>query len=148
MKVSSKVYFSGMRPLPIAMSVVVTRVEGMKFKAEADGLEVVSGRVGEGAPLEGMTPGRLLTASLGLCTAMTLAGYCEEKGIKCDDLRIVVTAKTDKALGRAVAFEMEISMAGPLTEKERDAVLEAAKSCYVGKTLRGSPNISYKLIVK
>lgn len=135
------------KPFLISMSVVVTRLEGMKFKAEADGLEVVSGRVKEGAPLEGMTPGRLLTASLGLCTAMTIAGYCTERGIRADDLRVVVTAKTDKALGRAVAFDVEINMGGPLSEEERKGVLEAAKGCYVGKTLSGSPSITHRLVV-
>lgn len=131
----------------ISMSVVVTRLEGMKFKAEADGFEVVSGRVREGAPLEGMSPGRLLTASLGLCIAMTIAGYCEERGIKADSLKVVVTAKTDKAVGRAVAFDVEINMGGPLTEEERMWVLEATQRCYVLKTLQGSPSITYRLVV-
>ncbi len=129
------------------MSVVVTRVEGMKFKAEADGLEVVSGRVGEGAPLEGMSPGRLLAASLGLCTAMTIARYCDERGIKADDLRVLVTAKTDKGLGRAVAFDVDIELGGPLTDEEREGVLEAAKRCYVGRTIGGSPSINHRLMV-
>ncbi len=128
------------------MSVVVTRLEGMKFKAEADGLEVVSGRVREDAPLEGMAPGRLLTASLGLCTAMTIAGYCEKRGIRADGLKVVVAAKTDKAVGRAVAFDVEINMGRPLTEEERKVVLEAARSCYVGKTLLGSPSITHRLV--
>lgn len=46
------------------MPVKITKIEGKQFKAESNGVEIVSGRLKEGGPHVGMSPGTLMTASL------------------------------------------------------------------------------------
>jgi len=54
------------------MSVKITQIEGWKLKAEADGFTVISGRSDLESPSEGMSPGKLMSASLGLLNTMDL----------------------------------------------------------------------------
>ena len=63
------------------MSVKITRIEGGVFRAEVDGFEALSGRVDEKSEPVGMSPGRLMAVSLGLCSAFHVAAYLRRRKI-------------------------------------------------------------------
>lgn len=129
------------------MPVKVTLIEGRQFKAESDGVEIVSGRVKEGAPYAGMSPGKLMTASLGLCTGMHLAHYLEEHGIEHGGLEIIVGNRYERNPPRTVEFTLDVKLEVELDEEQRKGLLEEADRCYVGNTMRGGPEVKINLNV-
>jgi len=50
------------------MSAKIERIEGTKFKANAGGFEIVTGRASDDSPPAGMATGAVLFAAIGLCT--------------------------------------------------------------------------------
>ena len=127
------------------MSVKVTQIEGGKLKAESEGLEVVSGRVDENTQPEGMSPGKLMAASLGLCTGMHVVGYLSRPGIQYRGFEITVEQANAENPRRCSAFTVTISVQTDLTEKQRKGLIAEANKCYVGNTLRGSSAINLSL---
>jgi uncharacterized OsmC-like protein len=99
------------------MSVKVTRIEGGKFKAEADGFEVLSGRIDDKNPPVGMSPGRLMVASLGLCSAFHVAAYLRRQKIDAVGLSLGVEAKNEVNSSRASEFRITISVGAELGVK-------------------------------
>jgi uncharacterized OsmC-like protein len=128
------------------MPVKVTQIEGRRFKAEYDGVEIVSGRVREGGPYAGMSPGALMTSVLGLCTGMHVAAYLEKEGIEHGGLEITVDNKRDRDPPRTVEFTLNITLRADLDERQRRDLLEEANRCYVGNTMRGGPRITINLM--
>lgn len=124
------------------MSVKITRLEGMKFKAESEGLKIISGRVDKDSDLEGMMPGRLMAASLGLCIGMHVASYLKRHKIEADNLSLTVEAKSERNPSRAVEFNITLNLKVLLDEKQKKALLAESRRCYVGNTLRNTPKIN------
>jgi uncharacterized OsmC-like protein len=127
------------------MSVKVTQIEGTKLRAESEGLEIISGRVGPDAPAEGMSPGRLIAASLGLCTGMHVVGYMNHRGIPYRGFEITMEQTNAENPRMCSAFTVTISVQADLTEKQRRDLMAEANRCYVGNTLRGNPEIKLRL---
>ena len=127
------------------MSVKVTPVEGMKLSAQYEGLVVVSGRVDEATPPEGMSPGKLMAASLGLCTGMHVAGYLARHGIHHGGFEVTVDQVNAENPRRCGAFTTTIRVKARLTETQRKGLLEDADRCYVGNTLRSGAAIDVRL---
>jgi uncharacterized OsmC-like protein len=127
------------------MSVKITRIEGGVFRAEADGFEVMSGRVdGESEPV-GMSPGRLMAVSLGLCSAFHAAAYMRRRKIDAEGLSLRVEAKNDVNPNRASEFKITIDVGAELDGKQLEGLMEEAGRCYVGNTMRNAPKISYEV---
>ena len=127
------------------MPVKITQIEGRKFKAIYNGVDIVSGRVKEGGPYAGMSPGALMASALGLCTGMHVAAYLEKEDIEHGRLEITVCNKYDRDPPRAVQFTLDIHLKAELNEEQRRGLLEEANRCYVGNTMRGGPEINVNL---
>ena len=128
------------------MSVKITQIEGHKFKAEYMGVEIVSGRVDPGSVYEGMSPGALMTASLGMCTAMHVETYLSKEGIEYGGITVSLSNKYERDPVRTAEFTLDVEMDGDLTEKQREGLLEEANRCYVGNTMKGGPKININLL--
>ncbi|RJS89980.1 hypothetical protein CW700_02210 [Candidatus Bathyarchaeota archaeon] len=127
------------------MTVRMTRLEGMKSKAEYDGLGVISGRVDRESKPEGMSPGRLMTAALGLCVAMHIASYLKRHGVEAEDLSLTVKTRSERNPSRAVEFNIEVNLKADLDEKQRAALIAKMGRCYVTNTLKAVPKINISL---
>ena len=130
------------------MSVKITRVEGGVFRAEADGFEVLSGRVDEKSPPTGMSPGRLMAVSLGLCSAFHVAAYLRRQKIDAVGLSLGVEAKNEVNPSRASEFRITITVGAELDGRQLEGLMEEVGRCYVGNTMRNAPKISYEVRAK
>ncbi len=128
------------------MSVKITQIEGHKFKAEYKGVEIVSGRVDPGSVYGGMSPGALMTASLGLCTAMHVETYLSKEGIEYGGITVSLSNKYERDPVRTAEFTLDIEVDGDLTEEQREGLLEEANRCYVGNTMKSGPKININLL--
>ena len=118
------------------------------FRAEVDGFEVLSGRVdGESEPV-GMSPGRLMAVSLGLCSAFHAAAYLRRRKIDAVGISLGVEAKNEVNPSRASEFKITIDVGAELDGKQLEGLMEDVGRCYVGNTMRNAPKISYEVRAK
>ena len=127
------------------MTVRITQIEGKKLKAESDGLEVISGRVDENTPAEGMSPGKLMAAALGMCTGMHVISYLKRHNIDHNGFEITVDTVNASNPGRCDEFTTSIMLNAELTDNQRTGFLADVNRCYVGNTLKGTPGININL---
>jgi putative redox protein len=128
------------------MSVNITQLEGHKFKAVYKGVEIVSGRVNPRSAYEGMSPGVLMAASLGLCTAMHAETYLSKDSIEYRGITVSLNSKYERTPPRTVEFTLDIKVEGNLSEEQRKGLLEEANKCYVGNTMKGRPKININFL--
>jgi putative redox protein len=102
----------------------------------------------------GPTPYDLLLASLGACTAMTLRLYATRKGwpltqvsveLKHDRIHAHDSSDRGRPPGRIERIERIVDLAGPLTDEQRDRLVEIAERCPVHRTLMGEKQIVTRL---
>ncbi len=93
----------------------------------------------------GPTPNEYLLGALGGCMAITLRMYADRKGWPLEEVRVRLRTSRSRAQdsergdGPSEAtitwLEREIELAGPLTEEQRQRLLQIADRCPVKRTL-------------
>ena len=92
----------------------------------------------------GPDPYSFLLAALGACTSMTLQLYARHKGIPLEKVQVSlrnarIHAKDceicESKEGKIERIERYISLTGPLTDEQKQRLLEIAQRCPVHKTL-------------
>jgi putative redox protein len=119
---------------------------GMRFRASTDGFTIVAGKGADGdASRDNMGPGKLFLASLGMCVGVYVAGYCNNHGIPCDDLRVEIDRETAHAPSRTTQVAMRISLGAELTEAQRRAILAVARQCHVHQSIERGMEVTTSL---
>lgn len=108
----------------------------------------------QGGADAGPSPYDYLLVALGTCTSMTLALYARRKQwplegvtVTLDHARIhaVDCAECETKEGMLDRIERQIALAGPLTEEQRQRLLEIANRCPVHRTLTSEVSIRTRL---
>lgn len=92
----------------------------------------------------GPDPYSFLLAALGACTSMTLQLYAKHKGFPLEKVEVSLKNSRihaadcqtcDTKSGQIHQIERYISLTGPLTDEQKQRLLEIAQRCPVHKTL-------------
>jgi len=138
--------------------VVVTEIgTGLAQRIEAGRHVLASDEpVSAGGGDTGPDPYALLLAALGACTSMTLRMYANQKkwplegvSIRLSHERIHARDCADcetKDDARVERITREISLAGPLTDEQKQRLLQIAERCPVHRTLMGPREIVSRLV--
>jgi putative redox protein len=86
----------------------------------------------------GPAPASLLLSSLGACTSITLKMYAKRKDWPLEALRVTLSM-TSTANGTVI--DRQIVLTGPLSEDQRERLLQIANACPVHKILTGAIQI-------
>ena len=95
---------------------------------------------------EGPTPYELLLSSIGACTAITVQMYANRKKWPLEGITVELDHKRIKAedcpeckteKGQVSEINLQVSLSGDLTDKQKKRILEIAGKCPVKKTVQG-----------
>lgn len=84
---------------------------------------------------EGMSPGALLLASLGSCTAITIRMYADRKEINLDHIKIELAICEEEEMSKETVISRKIEFSGDLTGEQHNRLLQIADKCPIHKIL-------------
>lgn len=94
------------------------------------------------------TPFALFLASLGTCAGIYVLGFCRQRGLPTEGIRVVQRMHSDPATGMLGLVELEIQVPPSFPEKYHEALIRSASQCAVKKHLEAPPAFDVKTVVK
>ena len=94
------------------------------------------------------TPFALFLASLGTCAGIFVLGFCSQRGLPSDGIRIIQRADKDPQTGLLASVELEIQVPPSFPEKYYPALVRSADQCLVKRSMDNPPqfNIFTKVV--
>ncbi len=86
------------------------------------------------------TPFAVFLASVGTCAGIYVLGFCNQRGLSTDGIRIVQRMFSDPAsYGMLSQIQLEIQVPTTFPEKYRDALVRSAEQCAIKKHFEQPP---------
>lgn len=85
------------------------------------------------------TPFQTFLASLGTCAGIYVLGFCRNRGLPTDGIRIIQRMQSNPATGLVGKVELEIQVPPDFPEKYYAALIRSAEQCAVKKHLENPP---------
>ena len=125
------------------MEMIIDFPGGAKVDAHFGGLTVHTDQPpmggGEGsAP----TPFAVFLASLGTCAGIYVLGFCQQRGLPTEGIRIVQRMYNDPLSGMVGKIELEIQVPPSFPEKYRPSLVRSAELCAVKKHFENPPQFN------
>lgn len=92
---------------------------------------------------EGLAPTPFATflASIGTCAGIYVLGFCKQRGLPTEGIRIVQRDNRNPMTGMVQAIDLEIQVPPTFPEKYYEALVRSAQQCAVKKHLENPPEI-------
>lgn len=88
------------------------------------------------------TPFATFLASIGTCAGIYVLGFCQQRGIPTDGIKIVQRMEGDRTTGMTTKVYLDIQLPPNFPEKYKDAVIRSADQCAVKKHLAHPPEFA------
>jgi ribosomal protein S12 methylthiotransferase accessory factor len=88
---------------------------------------------------EAPTPFALFLASMGTCAGIYVLGFCQQRGLPTEGIRIVQSMYRNPATGLIGKVGMEIQVPPSFPEKYKESLIRSAQLCAVKKHLENPP---------
>ena len=85
------------------------------------------------------TPFATFLASIGTCAGIYVLGFCQQRGIPTQGIKIVQRMHGDRMTGLIGQIDLDIQLPPDFPAKYRDAVIRSAEQCAVKKHLEHPP---------
>ena len=85
------------------------------------------------------TPFTLFLASMGTCAGIYVLGFCQQRGLPTEGIRIVQRMEKDPLTGLIANIELEIQVPPTFPEKYHASLVRSAEMCAVKKHLEYPP---------
>jgi putative redox protein len=86
------------------------------------------------------TPFATFLSSIGTCAGIYVLGFCQQRGIPTDGIRIVQSLEANPLNGMVNKVLLDIQLPPEFPEKYKAAVIRAADQCAVKKHLEDPPS--------
>ncbi len=90
------------------------------------------------------TPFATFLSSFGTCAGIYILGFCQQRGISTDGIRIVALHDADPLTGLITNVRLDVQLPPDFPEKYRQAVIRAAEQCAVKKHLENPPSFEVR----
>ena len=85
------------------------------------------------------TPFAIFLSSIGTCAGIYVLGFCKQRGLPLDGIRIVQRAHTDPVTRMIGKIDLEIQIPEDFPDKYRASLVRSAELCAVKKHLENPP---------
>lgn len=85
------------------------------------------------------TPFALFLASMGTCAGIYVLGFCKQRGLSTEGIRIVQRMHTNPVTGMVGQVDLEIQVPTSFPEKYRPSLVKSAELCAVKKHFENPP---------
>ncbi len=85
------------------------------------------------------TPFALFLSSIGTCAGIYVLGFCQQRNLPTDGIRIVERVHSNPYNGMVDKIDLEILVPPTFPEKYRDSLIRSAELCAVKKHLENPP---------
>jgi ribosomal protein S12 methylthiotransferase accessory factor len=86
------------------------------------------------------TPFATFLASIGTCAGIYVLGFCQQRGLPTDRMRIIQRMHSNPFTGMVEKIDLEIQLPPSFPEKYKEAVIRAADLCAVKKHFENPRN--------
>jgi ribosomal protein S12 methylthiotransferase accessory factor len=93
------------------------------------------------------TPFATFLASIGTCAGIYVLGFCQQRGLPTDGIRIVQRMHADRFSGMIGKIDLEIQVPPTFPEKYTQALIRAAEMCAVKKHFERPPQFDVSTVV-
>ena len=126
-----EIVFPGGAAVDAHYQVMVQGDDGMRHVSEA----IIETNQDGSAP----TPFTLFLASMGTCAGIYVVGFCRQRGLSTEGIRIMQRMKSNPATRMIDEVELEIQVPPSFPEKYHQALVRSASQCAVKKHLENPP---------
>lgn len=88
------------------------------------------------------TPFAVFLSSIGTCAGIYVLGFCNQRGLSAEGIRIVQRTHTDPGTRMIGEVDLEIQVPPDFPEKYRDSLVRSAELCAVKKHLEKPPQFN------
>lgn len=85
------------------------------------------------------TPFQTFLASVGTCAGIYVLGFCRQRGLPTEGLRLVQSLEVDRMTGMVSKVLLDVQLPPGFPEKYRAAVIRSAEQCAVKKHMEHPP---------
>ncbi len=85
------------------------------------------------------TPFATFLASIGTCAGIYVLGFCNQRGIPTEGIRIIQRMYSDPRTGLVGQIDLDIQLPPTFPEKYKSAVIRSAEQCAVKKHMEHPP---------
>lgn len=93
------------------------------------------------------TPFALFLASIGTCAGIYVLGFCKQRGLPTDGIRILQRMDADPRTGLISSVGLDIQVPPEFPQKYHEALIRAANQCAVKKHLETPPQFEVRTVV-
>lgn len=90
----------------------------------------------------GPSPFELFLASIGTCAGIYIKGFCDQRQIPTDNMKIIQDIEFDPQTRLPVRIKLDIKLPKDFPDKYKVAVINAADLCLVKKTISVQPEFN------
>jgi len=94
------------------------------------------------------TPFATFLASIGTCAGIYVLGFCRQRGIPAQDIRLVQRLDIDRMTGMVGKIYLDVQLPPEFPEKYKQAVIRAADQCAVKKHLEHPPQFEVTATIR
>jgi putative redox protein len=122
------------------MEMIVDFPGGARVDAHFRGLTVPTDQPASGGGQgSAPTPYDTFLAALGTCAGIYVLGFCRQRGLATEGIRLVQRVSFDPATKLADSISLDIQLPADFPEQYKPAVIRAAAQCKVKKQLEHPP---------
>lgn len=93
-------------------------------------------------------PFALFLASIATCAGIYVLGFCRQRGLPTEGIRIVQHAEADPRTGMVAKLGLDIEVPPTFPERYHDALVRAASQCAVKKHIETPPAFEVRTVVQ